>query len=151
MGLWPINSGSKQDFSKCGVTLAHRPLCLNGFLYCWCLYHPTSKNFVPPQQKLLVFPTPTLELQSNAFPSAVTAMSGTESVFLGQERKNFALSEREELVRHLLAGSEDEVLKRDALQKAAEKYGCHWQTIERVRIRRWVRSSKMPAMSPTRG
>ena len=35
-----------------------------------CLFHPTSKKFVPPQHKLLVFTTTTLELRSNAFPSA---------------------------------------------------------------------------------
>ena len=78
-------------------------------------------------------------------------MSGTESAFVGQKRKNFTLSEREELVRHLLAASEDEVLKRVALQKAAEKYECHWETIEQVCIRRWVRSSKISAISPTSG
>ena len=37
-------------------------------------------------------------------------MSGAESASVGQKRKNFNLSEREELVRHLLAGSEDGVL-----------------------------------------
>ena len=41
-------------------------------------------------------------------------MSGAESASVGQKRKNFNLSEREELVRHLLAGSEDGVLKHGA-------------------------------------
>ena len=41
-------------------------------------------------------------------------MSGAESASVGQKRKTFNLSEREELVRHLLAGSEDGVLKHGA-------------------------------------
>ena len=41
-------------------------------------------------------------------------MSGAEGASVGQKRKNFNLSEREELVRHLLAGSEDGVLKHGA-------------------------------------
>ena len=167
------NSGLSNSFSECFFfigSIAPARKTQNR-----CLFHPTSKKFVPPQHKLLVFTTPTLELRSNAFPSA----GGTcpvPSASVGQKRKTFNLSEREELVRHLLAGSEDGVLKHGAyanpgmimnrplprvgtpfffiecdvlihaLRSTPETHTCRAVSLSR----RWVRSSKISAISPTR-
>ncbi|CAM9920520.1 unnamed protein product, partial [Sphacelaria rigidula] len=49
-----------------------------------------------------------------------------------QKRKNLDDPEREEDIRYLLTRSVDGVLKRDAYKNTAAKFGCHWETIERV-------------------
>ena len=77
--LPPIPNVSKV-WTKCGVTQAYQTLFPNVFFYWFYRARAQSaepvsfsshiKKFVPPQHKLLVFTTPTLELRSNAFPSA---------------------------------------------------------------------------------
>jgi transcriptional regulator of acetoin/glycerol metabolism len=59
-------------------------------------------------------------------------MSAAGSASQGTKRKNFNVLEREEVIRHLLANSEDGVLRHGAYQEAAEKYGCSWKTIKGV-------------------
>eukprot|EP00904_Undaria_pinnatifida_P011906 jgi/Undpi1/7846/HiC_scaffold_23.g10318.m1 len=59
-------------------------------------------------------------------------MSAAGSDSQGQKRKNFNISKREEVVRHLLASSKDGVRRHGSFQEAAEKYGCHWETIKRI-------------------
>ncbi|CAB1108390.1 unnamed protein product [Ectocarpus sp. CCAP 1310/34] len=59
-------------------------------------------------------------------------MSAAGSASQGTKRKNFNALEREEVIRHLLANSEDGVLRHGAYQEAAEKYGCSWKTIKGV-------------------
>eukprot|EP00904_Undaria_pinnatifida_P000354 jgi/Undpi1/10319/HiC_scaffold_28.g12770.m1 len=59
-------------------------------------------------------------------------MSAAGSASQGQKRKNFNISQREEVVRHLLASSKDGVRRHGSFQEAAEKYGCHWETIKRI-------------------
>ena len=127
--LPPIPNISKV-WTKCGVTQAYQTLFPNVFFIGSvaparkaqnrCLSRPTSKKFAPPQHKLLVFSTPAqfARLLHPNFGAPVKRvpicwgdMSGAEGASVGQKRKNFNLSEREELVRHLLAGSEDGVQK----------------------------------------
>ncbi|CAB1119623.1 unnamed protein product [Ectocarpus sp. CCAP 1310/34] len=59
-------------------------------------------------------------------------MSAAGSASQGLKRKNFNVSEREEVVRYLLADSEDGVRQHGSYHRAAEKYGCHWETIKRI-------------------
>ncbi|CAM9903556.1 unnamed protein product, partial [Sphacelaria rigidula] len=62
-------------------------------------------------------------------------MSAVVSTSQAQKRKNYSDFEREEVIRHLLAGSKDGVRKRGACQAAAEKFGCYWETSKRLWIK----------------
>ena len=42
------------------------------------------------------------------------------------KRKNFNDSEKDEVIRYLLAGSTAGVLRRGAYKDAGEKFGCYW-------------------------
>ena len=59
-------------------------------------------------------------------------MSGAGSAPRGPKRKNFNDLEKAAMIRHLFAGSKDGVLRRGAYKAAAEKFGCHWQSIQRL-------------------
>ena len=48
------------------------------------------------------------------------------------KRKNLNDLEKAGVIRHLLAGSKDEVMKRGAYKAAAEEFGCGWQLIKRL-------------------
>ncbi|CAB1096650.1 unnamed protein product [Ectocarpus sp. CCAP 1310/34] len=40
--------------------------------------------------------------------------------------------ESEEVIRYLLAGSKNRVLRYGAFKEAGETFGCHWETIKRL-------------------
>ena len=48
------------------------------------------------------------------------------------KRKNLDKEEREEVIRFLLAGSNNGVLRRGAYKITAEEFGCEWQSIKRL-------------------
>ena len=50
----------------------------------------------------------------------------------GPKRKNLNSLEREEVIRYVLAGSNNGVLKRGAYKAAAVESGCEWQSIKRL-------------------
>ena len=184
--LPPIPNISKV-WTKCGVTQAYQTLFPNVFFY-W-FYRARAQSAEPVSfsshiKKVRSTPAQVARLHLPNFGAPVKRvpicgrdMSGAESASVGQKRKNFNLSEREELVRHLLAGSEDGVLKHGAyanpgmimnrplprvgtpfffiecdvlihaLRSTPETHTCRAVSLSR----RWVRSSKISAISPTRG
>lgn len=48
------------------------------------------------------------------------------------KRNNFNDPERDEVIRFLLAGSNNGVLRRGSYEVAAEKFECYWRTIKRL-------------------
>ncbi|CAB1111797.1 unnamed protein product [Ectocarpus sp. CCAP 1310/34] len=51
------------------------------------------------------------------------------------KRKNFNEEETEEVIRYLLPGSKNGVLRYGAFKEAGEKFGWYWETIKRL----WMR------------
>ena len=185
--LLPPTPNISKVWTKCGVTQAYQTLFPNVFFY-W-FYRAREQSAEPVSfsshiKKVRSTPAQVARLHHPNFGAPVKRvpicwrdMSGAESASVGQKRKNFNLSEREELVRHLLAGSEDGVLKHGAyanpgmimnrplprvgtpfffiecdvlihaLRSTPETHTCRAVSLSR----RWVRSSKISAISPTRG
>lgn len=59
-------------------------------------------------------------------------MSAAGSAAQVPKRKNFTREEKEEVLRHLLAGSNNGVVKQGAYTEAAKKFGCCPETISRL-------------------
>ncbi|CAM9400219.1 unnamed protein product [Sphacelaria rigidula] len=59
----------------------------------------------------------------------MSAVGGADQV---QERKNFNTSEKNQVIRHLLAGSKNSVPEHGAFKAAAEKFGCCSEAISRL-------------------
>ena len=63
------------------------------------------------------------------------------------KRKNLNDSERDEVIRYLLAGSTAGVLKKGAYKAAAEEFGCEWQSIKRL-WRKYDQQHKAGVVNP---
>ncbi|CAN0383563.1 unnamed protein product, partial [Pylaiella littoralis] len=74
-------------------------------------------------------------------------MSAAGSASRVAKRKNFNNSEKEEVNRHLLTCSKNGVLPYGAFKAAAEKFGCHWETIKKL-WRRYDTQHKAGVSSP---
>ena len=73
-------------------------------------------------------------------------MSTAGSASQVAKRKNFTTSEKK-VIRFLLAGSNNGVLKHGAFTASAEKFGCCWETIKRL-WRRYDQQHKAGVASP---